>query len=442
MEAMDLAILWHFHQPLYHKPKSRYYMLPWVNYHTTKNYYQMARLAEESGFPCACNFVPCLLEQIADYACGRASDPYQRALEKHPDQLESFELELLKNFVPDEHDPAALQWKALRSFFSPVEEIPGDKQELFHLQKEIFQNLFLLYSRLAQGVGLELTTSPYYHPLLPLIFDLDVAGDGQRPPVSFRHPEDGEQQIQTGREYFKKTFGFYPQGMWPSEGGISRSVARAIAAAGFSFAVTDENVLWKSLNKPIDRKNLYRPYVSEGLAVFFRDRELSDLIGFEYHKWDERDAVQDFIRRIKERKKVCDDHSILVIALDGENPWGSYRQNGVPFLREFFLRLKEQKDIHPTLFRDHLARHKPSREVSLVPGTWQGNFSKWVGTPAKNEGWVELGKARDACGPSQEILVAEGSDWFWWFGEEATAEFRYLFKSYIEEAYRQTGKKP
>jgi len=439
---MFLAVLWHFHQPIYHPPRSRHYLLPWVNYHTTKNYYQLARLTEECDFPGTFNFVPCLLEQIADYACGRAQDPCQLALEKHPDKLEAYEIELLHKFVPGEKDPASLQLQSLRSFFSPVDNLPADKDDLLALQKKIYQEIFFLYQRLREENRAELTVSPYYHPLLPLIFDLHSAGEGVPPPVSFCYPQDGEVQIQKGREYFRKTFGFNPQGMWPSEGGISQSVARAISEAGFRFAVTDENILWKSLPGASDKKDLFAPYNAEGLSVFFRDRELSDLIGFEYHKWKEQEAVSDFMRRVKDRMSLSDDRSVLTIALDGENPWGAYPENGVPFLREFFLRLKEEKDIRPILFQDYLADYGAPKEVVLAPGTWQGNFLKWVGTQAKNEGWVTLSRARESCGPREEILVAEGSDWFWWFGEEPTMEFRYLFDRYIEEAYRQSGLKP
>lgn len=435
---MYLAILWHFHQPIYRRPRSRDYVLPWVNYHATKNYYQMARLAEETGFPSTFNFVPCLLEQIGDYAKGIANDPVQSALELPPDGLGPYEIECLRRLVPDETRASRLQQRALESFFSPIDEVKHDKQELLNKQKDIQRNLIPLWKRLWQEGIVELTVSPYYHPLLPMIFDADSAG-GEKPAVSFRHPEDGREQIKQGREYFRETFGDSPRGIWPSEGGISRDVAAAIAETGFSFTVTDENILWKSLPGPYDRKNLYRPYLAEGLTVFFRDRELSDLLGFEYHRRNEKDAVHDFIRRLEERRSLCDERSIVVLALDGDNPWASYPRNGVPFLREFFDRLNEHDGLTPIFFEDYLALHKPAREIRLEPGTWHGNFSKWSGSPAKNATWAVLGRARQDCGPLEEIMIAEGSDWFWWSGDEHTEEFAFLFDSYIREAYHQAG---
>lgn len=435
---MNLAILWHFHQPIYRRPRSRAYVLPWVNFHATKNYHQMARLVEETGFLCTFNFVPCLLEQIEDYAKGEALDPFQLALEIPPDRLGPVEIDRLRRIVPGETHPTALQKKALQAFFSPVDEISEDKFELFDRQRNILRNLIPNWSRLRREGRAELTITPYYHPLLPMIFDAEAAG-AERPGVTFRHAEDGREQIRRAAAYFKEIFGDVPRGMWPSEGGMSRDVAAAIAAAGFSFAVTDENILWKSLPGPHARKKLYRSYAAEGLRVFFRDRELSDLIGFVYQHWNEKDAVADFLKRLDERRPDCGEQSVIVVALDGENPWGTYPRNGVPFLKEFFGRLSDRSDIHPVFLGESMDRFPSAGDISLVPGTWLGNFSKWSGSPAKNEAWRVLSRARSACGPIEEILIAEGSDWFWWFGEEQTEEFSFLFDSYIREAYHQAG---
>ncbi|MCX6562830.1 MAG: glycoside hydrolase family 57 protein [Candidatus Aminicenantes bacterium] len=435
---MYLAILWHFHQPIYRRPRSRAYVLPWVNYHATKNYHQMARLIEETGFPCTFNFVPCLLDQIEDYAKGAALDPFQLALEVPPDRLGPIEIERLRKFAPDETRPTALQQKALTSFFSPIDAIAADKFELLDRQRRIQQDLIPSWVRLSREGKTELTVTPYYHPLLPMIFDSDAAGP-EKPEASFRQAGDGKKQIQQGRQRFKDVFGDLPRGLWPSEGGMSREVAAAIAEAGFAFAVTDENILWKSLDGPYDLKKLYAPYRAEGLSIFFRDRLLSDLIGFEYQRWNEEEAVTDFLRRLDERRPYYDERSIVVLALDGENAWGGYRRNGVPFLREFFGRLMGRDDVTPIFFDDYLKLFPPSREISLVPGTWIGNFSKWSGSPAKNKAWAVLSRARQACGPSEELLIAEGSDWFWWFGDEHTEEFAFLFDSYIREAYHQAG---
>jgi len=436
---MYLAVLWHFHQPIYRNPGNGEYILPWVNYHALKNYYQMALLVKESEFPCTFNFVPCLLEQMADYAEGKAVDPYLEAFAADARKLTSAEVKLLQKFVPSQTDSYEIQLKAFQSFFSPLVKLGQEKEALFDLQAKIHQTIIPLYKSLQKKGTIEITTSPYYHPLLPLIFDITSASEEKLPSLPFHHPEDGEVQIEKGREYFKSIFGYYPLGFWPSEGGLSQEVAQAISKKGFSYAVTDENILWKSLNQPSEPKTLYRPYLCEKLSVFFRDRELSDLLSFEYQKWDEKEAVGDLVMRLEERKKQCAEDSICAIVLDGENPWEHYRQNGILFLREFYKRLKQIEGILPINFRDYLVRHKPGFEIKLVPGTWQGSFSKWVGIASKNKAWDILSRARELCGAREEILIAEGSDWFWWYGEEKKDEFDFLFKSYIQKAYELSG---
>jgi len=436
---VDLAILWHFHQPVYRKPGTREYILPWVNYHATKNYHQMARLAEETGYPCTFNIVPCLAEQIRDYAAGRAKDEIQRRLEARPEDVRPEELDGLRPFAPGESDPALLQLRALQSFFSPIDEIPDDKPSLLDRQREILAGLLPRIRSLSEEGKVELMTTPYYHPLTPLIFDLRAAEGHVLPSVSFAYPQDARLHIDRARVFMDGLFGRPPSGLWPSEGGICREVAAAAARSGFSFAVTDENVLWKSLGPGAERKRLFSPSRDEGLTLFFRDREISDLIGFEYHRRDEKEAVADLLGRLESRRREAGDDGFLVVALDGENAWGSYRENGLPFLREMFGRILDSTSLRPVFFADLLATRGPGKDIGLVPGTWLGDFSKWIGSPAKNEGWAALSRAREACGPVEEILIAEGSDWFWWFGEGQPA-FDALFESYLRAALAKAGK--
>ncbi len=436
---MHLAFVWHFHQPVYRDPESRTYLLPWVYYHGVKNYHQMAVLVEETGVPCTFNFVPCLLEQLAEYAEGLADDPVQQALVKISGRLKENEVALLRPFAPSETEPSRIQEQALRFFFSPLSS-PGDGREaLLERQKEILMGLVARYARLnAEGV-VELTTSPYYHPLLPLLFDIRTTDQKPRPGLPFRYPEDGRAQILEGREYFKRVFGFVPRGMWPSEGGLSRDVAKVIAQSGFLFTLTDENLLWKSLPGPHERRRLYRPYLCEGLAVFFRDRELSDLISFEYQRWKAEDAACHFISRLEARAQDAGEDGLCAVVLDGENPWGYYPENGVPFLRELFRRLPAVPGIALTSLGQYLEKKPPTKDLSLAAGTWLGSFAQWTGHPTKNDAWERLALARKRCGFSKEIAVAEGSDWFWWYGEKDKQAFDALFRAYIRTAYAKAG---
>ena len=437
---MYISILWHLHQPIYRDPESGRSILPWVNYHLTKNYSQMALLAEESGFPCTFNIVPCLIEQIEDYSAGRADDPIQKLLESDPKELSAADRDRLKKFIPqgtDLQDGARIQAAALRSFFSPLVKTGPDKKALLEEQSRIWKKVIPDYKRLWQDGRVELTTSAYYHPLLPLIFDIRVGGETLMPKLNFSHPEDGVEQIRRGREYFGRIFGRVPRGIWPSEGGISNEVAKAMADEGYVFAVTDENILWKTLKTGPDVPRLYRPYSCRGLKVFFRDRELSDLISFEFWRWPAKDAVSHLLTKLDEKSKGCPEEAICVIALDGENPWAGYPDNGVLFLRELYGRILQRKDLTPIFLERYLDLAKPATDLEIVPGTWLGSFRKWIGSPAKNAAWDSLTRARERCGPSREMYIAEGSDWFWWFGEGSFAEFETLFRGYLKKACRR-----
>jgi len=440
---MYLSILWHLHQPIYRDPESGRYVLPWVNYHLIKNYYQMAFLAEESGFPCTFNLVPCLIEQIEEYCRGKAVDPVQGLLEADPKRLSPADCGRLRRFLPAgtvASNPDETQILALQSFFSPVMNTGKDRDTLLEEQKSAWKKVIPFYTRLWQDGRIELTTSAYYHPLLPLVFDIRTGGETLMPASSFAHPEDGKTQIRKGREYFRRVFGQYPRGIWPSEGGISREVAKTMADEGYAFAVTDENILWKTLKTGPDTCLLYRPYKCQALSILFRDRELSDLISFEYWRWPEKDAVSHLLAKLDEKGKSCPQDAICVIALDGENPWAGYPENGVPFLRELYGRILQRTDLTPIFLEKYLALSKPPSELEIVPGTWLGNFSKWIGSPAKNAAWDLLARTREQCGPSEAMYVAEGSVWFWWFGEENVAEFDALFRGYLRRA-RQAQKR-
>lgn len=439
---MDLAFVWHFHQPVYRDPDDGAYILPWVGYHGVKNYGQMARLIEEEGFPTTVNFVPCLLDQIEEYAEGRARDPWLEALAKPASRLTTEDRARLGLIVPlaGETDIAALRERARRAYLSPLAGPEAEGDSFPGYARKAMAALIPAYRRLREERLAEITVSPYYHPLLPLIFDSHIPPEGPpRPALRFRRPEDGARQLGAAFDHHRRLFGTAPRGLWPSEGGISRESAAAAGRAGFSFAMTDENVLWQSLPGPHERRALYRPYTSEGLTLVFRDRELSDLIGFEYQRWPAKDAAAHFLGRLRDKRREAGEDGLCSVILDGENPWGCYRENGVPFLRELFRGLKAEPGIRLTFLEDALAAGPPARELDLAAGTWLGDFSQWIGCPAKNEAWDRLTIARERCGFNEDLAVAEGSDWFWWAGDAGREDFEGLFRGYLRRACRRAG---
>ncbi len=437
---MRLAFVWHFHQPVYRSPEDGSYVLPWVGYHGVKNYDQMARLIAEAGFPATINFVPCLIDQLGEYGAGAARDPWLEALAKPARDLAAADLARLSLLVPRETDPAAFQARARKAYLSPLAPPAAAGDGFPEFARSTLAGILPAYRRLRSARLVEILTSPYYHPLLPLLFDSHVPKDGSpRPALRFRRPGDGAAQLEKAWAHFRDTFGNPPRGLWPSEGGVSPEVTAAAARAGFAFALTDENVLWKSLPGPHERRDLYRPYASEGLTLVFRDRELSDLIGFEYQRWGAEDAAAHFLGRVRDKRREAGDQGLCAVVLDGENPWGCYPENGVPFLRELFRRLKSEPGLRLSFLEDALAEGPPARELNLAAGTWLGNFSQWIGDAAKNEAWDRLTTAREKCGFSEEIAIAEGSDWFWWAGESGREDFNALFRAYLRRAYRRAG---
>lgn len=435
---MYMNFVWHFHQPIYRLPDSQEFILPWVNYHSTRNYWQMLKIVEETEFPCTINLVPCLLEQIEDYVGNRAIDAVWTSLEKPDDRLSPEELDRLKRFFPQFHTESSvreLQLKVLRSFFSPLLR-PEEKtrEELMSLRRDILTGLIPYFQKLYSRGLLELTVTPYYHPLIPLLIDLSQARAEAPELPSFQHPEDASWHLNRAREYFQNVFNHVPAGLWPSEGALSQASCQLIAQAGFKFCLTDEHLLWRSLDHRPDPSLLYQPYSCDGTTILFRDRELSDLIGFEYHRWPAGQAVDDFLRKLEKRAAAVPAEAICSTILDGENPWGAYRNNGIDFLRLLLEKIKMRPELIPAHPGKYLKTHPPSTSLELVSGTWMSSFFKWVGHPEKVQTWLRLAQQREKTGFNNYLAVAEGSDWFWWAGETEEKEFELLFRSYLEKS--------
>lgn len=442
---MRIAFLWHFHQPPYKDPETRRYIFPWVLFHSLKNYHQMIRLHEEAGFPATFNFVPSLIEQIADYAAGNADDPAEKALACTPELLTEEATDILRKLagrMTPTASRASVQEAALRNLFPPLEGYQDlDRGALLELKKTILEGLLPSYAGPAAAGRIELFTSPRNHPLLPILCDMASAGREAVPGLEFSWPEDAAAQLEQGVAVFKRAFGSVPAGIWPPEGAVSQRAAGLMAEAGFRYAVTDENVLYGSLGACSGPRDILRPYSCRGLKTFFRDRALSDLIGFTYGSWPASDAVSHFLARVGERAVDAPENAVLVVALDGENAWGSYPRNGIPFLRELFARLLAPgSPARPVLFSEAASSGPAAADIDLAPGTWMGGFAKWLGHPEKNRTWEKLARARRLCGPSEEMYAAEASDWFWWAGEPGEEAFNGLFQAFLRAAYRKAGR--
>ena len=515
MPRIYLCFLWHMHQPFYKDLISGQYRMPWTRLHALKDYYGMVRLLGE--FPAirqTFNLVPSLAVQIEEYAAGKASDPFLECALKPAEQLSEGEREfILTHFFQASHRliyrfPRYAElyeaWRAAgreprhaarlfgtaslrdlqvlsqlawfdESWLSDDAEIRAlvekgrdysleDQALLGRKQAELLARVLPVYREFASTGQIEISTTPFYHPILPLLCDSDIAAQahpGVSLPPRFRYPEDARAQLEKARDYITRLFGSPPAGLWPSEGAVSDEALALAAQAGFRWSASDNGVLSRTLGRPAGPAETYRPYrwKQEGneLLMIFRDHFLSDLVGFVYSRMAPAEAARDLLERIREncRPILSSGRDALVpIILDGENAWEYYERNGRPFLRELYRRISEDGSMAAVTVSEALERLEPEPLEKIFPGSWiNANFDIWIGHEEDNRAWEQLLRARQlyadraaTASPAErslayeELLIAEGSDWCWWYGPEHESanrhEFDELYRAHLANVYR------
>jgi alpha-amylase/alpha-mannosidase (GH57 family) len=495
-------------------------MLPWVRLHASRAYFDMAWMLERHpAVRATFNFVPVLLEQIGAYVergerdlyweltrkPARLLTPPERAflvrnffsinretgIRPRPRYWSLFNKRGLDTLRPDASETMSLDelrdlqvlfnlaWFgfAARREFPLIAELEAkgrgytedEKTRLLDLQIAAMRRVLPLYRRLLARGQIEVTTTPYYHPILPLIVDSDVAAraaPGSPRPPRFHWPEDAQAHVRRAVEAHRAAFGAPPTGMWPAEGSVSPEIVPILAGQGIRWIGTDEQQLWRSLpGGERRRSDLFRPYrvQVEGATVdaVFRDTALSDLIGFTYAKNHADVAVDDLVGRLAQVREGAahnDEPPLVSIILDGENPWEAYPDGGQAFLDRLYRSLASTPWLRPVRLGDHLAENPPRRTLTrLHSGSWiHGDFGIWIGDPTDNAAWRMLGEARRffeqrrgevdaerAAAAYEHLLAAEGSDWFWWYGEpfhsEQDADFDHLFRQHLVRVYDELG---
>jgi len=310
---------------------------------------------------------------------------------------------------------------------------------------------------------IEISTTPFYHPILPLLCDSNIAGVAHPNvplPPRFRYPQDARRQISMARDYITQHFGVAPAGLWPSEGSVSDEVFKIASETGFKWTATDSGILNRTLSRQVGVDGLYRPYrwqqEGQALGVVFRDHFMSDLIGFVYSKMDAGAAAGDFLRRIRENCNpmiAAGRDALVPIILDGENAWEYYDRNGRPFLRELYRRISEDGLMRALTVSEAFHLLEPEPLGHIFPGSWiNANFDVWIGAEEDNQAWTQLLRARATYDAAtavaerqrelalEELLIAEGSDWCWWYGPEHESanreEFDQLYRSHLTNVYR------
>ncbi len=523
-----IAFLWHMHQPAYRDPLDGTVILPWVRLHALKDYLGMVKLLEATPEVHATfNLVPSLVDQIEAYVRGAADEPLLRVSRKPAAALDEAERvmalrgffmahrqNLIERFpryaeLLHQRGPAAdeatlrgllplftaqdfldlqvlaklawfdLEWQKSDAVVRElVERGRGfkeeDKQRLAQRESALLASVIPAYADAMERGQIELSTSPYFHPILPLLCDTEAhheAHPGAPLPRRYRHPEDAADQIRRAIARHEQVFGRRPAGMWPSEGSISDAAVLEMARAGLAWTASDEAVLERSVNRPLHRDSrgtahpldhLYAPWrrrtAAGDVAILFRDRALSDLIGFSYSGIDPEKAAADLLerfRRIGERWQAENQPGapLVGVILDGENAWEHFRDGGRTFLRAVYEGIARDPGLCGVTVSEGIGVVEQREMPRVFAGSWiHADFSVWIGHADDRRAWDLLGDARDALSRAPGTVpptalemawaafrAACGSDWCWWYGEEHSSENDYefdrLFRRYLRAVY-------
>ena len=538
MQPVSLAFFWHQHQPYYPNDLTGENEFPWVRLHGTKDYWGMAwHIHEVPEFRCTINLVPSLLVQLLKYTDSGGSDRHLDTSRLPADGLSRRDaLYLLDHFFMANADSMIRpsqryhelflkrrvgtdSAEAVLSRFSPRDfrdlqvwsnlawmhpilfeidselrefRIKGqsysesDKAWLLDKQLEILRQIIPLHRQLSEGGQVELTTTPFYHPILPLLWDKRLARQAMPgcdlPKHLDSYREDAAEHLRRAVTFHEKLFGEKPRGMWPSEGSVAQEVIAAIADVGVEWIATDEEILMASTGGRVSRdphghlrhpELLYRPWLAADgdrqLQMVFRDHGLSDLIGFQYQRADSMVAAMDLLGRVEAIGRAVEPlnnghPSLVPIILDGENCWEYYHDGGVSFLRTLYQEAARRPAIQPVRIGDHLRQHPATDRIErLFAGSWiSHNFAIWIGHDEDRTAWDHLHEARERLKqvakdnhttnkiPAdkmkqawEELFIAEGSDWFWWYGPEfGSAQdklFDRLFRTHLQNIYTLLG---
>jgi alpha-amylase/alpha-mannosidase (GH57 family) len=535
--VLYVAIIWHQHQPMYGRvPETGDYVRPWVRVHAAKDYLDMA--ATVAAYPdvhLTFNITPSLIHQLDDLASG-ARDAYwtltevdaaelseadrrfilERFFDTNPRVIARFpryqqladlrggsdaaqidaalaswseqdfrDLQVLFNLAWT--DPDWLAQEALASLVAQGSDFSeADKDVVLAEHLRIIREVIPALAEMQAQGQIEITTTPYAHPILPLLADSDLARmamPGATLPPRFLYGQDAVAQVRLGVEVYEEHFGVAPRGMWPAEGSVAPIIISMLANAGIGWIASDEEVLARSLpdfdgftrssgDTVLQADALYRPYTVSGargeVTILFRDRLLSDKIGFEYSGTPGAEAAADFLQRLNdiqaelEAAGAAGPHLVTVL-LDGENAWEYYENDGKDFLNALYQGLSESENLRAVTPSEFLAATEDPRPLeTLWAGSWiNHDFSTWIGEDEENQAWTYLGQTRAALEAAiregtldegqiaeamETMYIAEGSDWFWWYGTDQNSgsddTFDEQFRGYLASVYALIGKPP
>ncbi len=601
INPINAIFLWHFHQPYYKDNFTGEMLMPWTRLHGTKDYYFMgAILKNYPEIHATFNYSPSLLRQLDDYtvnyadflknekflsisdvkiselsiedklfiiekffsACSSSNNFIEKSTrfkqlydrlktsggEGLEEKVELFDaqdyLDIIVLFNLMWFDPVSIaEDEFLTALKNKDKKFTEEEKSILIKEKipQVLNKILPLITELAKNGQIELSSSPYYHPILPLLCDTDIADfhDGIKLPAPFRHPEDADYQIKSALDYFDGKLKYKVKGMWPSEGSVSEKALKLFIDNDINWIATDEEILENSIGTNLKdlrlRKLLYRPYIikrnEKFLYIFFRDKGISDLIGFKYSNYKPKVAAEDLINNLKNIALSLQNYyknglSAVPIILDGENAWEYYKNNGYDFFNYLYKGLTENSKIIKTLtVSEYIKKTEETLKITdaelesgdcengktgikikpffdikwnadpdkynefdyskiynipmIYPGSWiNHDFRIWIGDKEDNRAWDILSKTRDYLlqkekktladnngaliasiqvnkekvdSPDfkaawEQIFIAEGSDYNWWYGEDRTSgideEYDFLYRTHLINVYKFLNETP
>lgn len=524
-KKLSIAFYWHMHQPVYQLSPESDYLMAWSRLHAVKDYLDMVTIINKfKNIKMNINIVPVLLDAFIDYGEKNAHDLHSRLTITPIEDLKPEDKEfILNNFFDANYntmiypysefnklyqkrqafrdkvninDFTDQEYSDLMAWFNLVWFDPTyaskypllkkllkkrknytleDRINIIELQREIIRKIIPTYKKFVKQGKIEVTTSPYYHPILPILLDINSipVANKENLPANLVLEEDAQIQINEALDRVEELIGKRPRGIWPSEHCVSAQMLDIFKKLGIDWTISDEGILADSINFEFvrdfkgyleDPYHLVKSYeYKNGVKLIFRDAMFSNLIGFEYPNFDSEMAAKDLYERIKvvQSKLLSspDENHLLTIAMDGENCWENYPNDGNTFLTTLYKLIEEDETLETVLISDYLDKeknHKPLKKIKA--GSWiNRNFKLWIDEPIKNLAWQYLKNVRDdfnehikrdpnnpyIANARKELYICEGSDWFWWYGEPNDSGrdniFDYLFREHLKNVYIYLG---
>ena len=524
-KKLSIAFYWHMHQPVYQLSPTGDFLMPWVRLHAVKDYLDMALWAKKfDKLKLNFNFVPVLINAIINYGENEAHDIHSRLTITPQDELTNEDkIFILNNFFDANYQTMILanpeyhrlyqivqssgtedtsifsnqEYADLMALFNLAWIDPSfktsnselkklvkkgknytleDRIAIIQIQRDIIKKIIPTIRKLIEKNKIEITTSPYYHPILPILLDYKNIKKNSSPANDLQDLKtdlDAKMQTKMALDRIEEVFGKRPRGVWPSEQCVSAKTLEMLSSLGVEWSLSDEGILANSINFEFEHD--FKGYIKEpyhllktykyktstsDLKMVFRESTIPNLIGFEYQNHNPIATAIDLYDRIKVlQSKILsspDNEHLLTIALDGENCWENYLEDGASFLKTLYTLITEDDSLETVLLSDYLEKTKEDKLLpKIASGSWiNRNFKLWIDEPVKDIAWTYLKRVRqdfanfvkrEPLNPNielarRELFICEGSDWFWWYGEPNDSGrdniFDFLFRTHLKNVYR------